>query len=185
MQDARSQDRHPSNFTLDCVSDHSFTKQTYIYICVCVYVYIYMCGGVYIYIYVGVCMYVYICVCVCVCVYTYVRWSLNKFPDFFVWALLLIVHTWDSSPLQSNLLWLQCTCTISATSGNPHGSLLVWACVCVSLCIKYVFWRPFCMQVRLGHSINTSSNFLRVSINCVWDRYFISNGSPMFQIQEY
>ena len=27
-QDARSQDRNPSNFTLDCVSDHSATKRT-------------------------------------------------------------------------------------------------------------------------------------------------------------
>ena len=38
------------------------------------------------------------------------RGSWNKFPDFFVWALLLIVHTWNSSPLRGNLLQLQCTC---------------------------------------------------------------------------
>ena len=60
--------------------------------------------------------------------YLYVWGSLNKFPDFFVWALLLIVHTWNSSPLWSNLLWLQCTCTVPTTSGRPHGSPLVWAC---------------------------------------------------------
>ena len=48
---------------------------------------------------------------------------------FFVWALLLIVHTWNSSPLRSNLLHLQCTCcTVPTTSGRPHGSPLVWAC---------------------------------------------------------
>ena len=47
---------------------------------------------------------------------------------FFVWALLLIVHTWNSSPLWSNLLRLQCTCTVPMTSGRPHGSTLVWAC---------------------------------------------------------
>ena len=48
---------------------------------------------------------------------------------FFVWALLLIVHTWNSSPLQSNLLWLQYNCcTVPTTSGRPHGSPLVWAC---------------------------------------------------------
>ena len=59
----------------------------------------------------------------------YIRGSLNKFQDFFVWALLLIVHTWNSSPLRSNLLWLQCTCcTVPTTSGRPHGSPLVWAC---------------------------------------------------------
>ena len=47
----------------------------------------------------------------------------------FIWALLLIVHTWNSSPLRSNLLRLQCTCcTIPTTSGRPHGSSLEWAC---------------------------------------------------------
>ena len=44
-------------------------------------------------------------------------------------ALLLIVHTWNSSPLRSNLLRLQCTCcTVPTTSRRPHGSPLVWAC---------------------------------------------------------
>ena len=58
-----------------------------------------------------------------------IQGSLNKVPDFFIWALLLIVHTWNSSPLQSNLLWLQCTCcTIRMISGSPHGSPLLWAC---------------------------------------------------------
>ena len=51
-----------------------------------------------------------------------------SFQTFFIWALLLIVHTWNSSPLQSNLLRLQCTCTVSTTSGRPHGGPLVWAC---------------------------------------------------------
>ena len=52
-----------------------------------------------------------------------------SFPTFFIWALLLIVHTWNSSPLPSNLLWLQCTyCTIPTTSGRPHGISLVWKC---------------------------------------------------------
>ena len=52
-----------------------------------------------------------------------------KFPNFFfVWTLLLIVHTWNSSPLRSNFLRLQCTCcTIPTTSGRPHGSPLAWA----------------------------------------------------------
>ena len=55
--------------------------------------------------------------------------SLNKFPDFFIWALLLLVHTSNSTPLRNNLLWLQCTCcTIQTTSGRHHGSPLVWAC---------------------------------------------------------
>ena len=57
-----------------------------------------------------------------------IQGSLNKFPDFFIWALLLLVHTWNSSPLPSNLLQLQCTCTIPTTSGRPHGCSLVWAC---------------------------------------------------------
>ena len=57
-----------------------------------------------------------------------------SFQTFFVWALLLIVHTWNSSPLQSNLLRLQCTCcTIPTTSGRSHRSPLVWACQWPSL----------------------------------------------------
>ena len=52
-----------------------------------------------------------------------------SFQTFFVWALLLIVHTWNSSPLRSNLLRLQSTCcTVPTTSAKPHGSPLVWAC---------------------------------------------------------
>ena len=47
---------------------------------------------------------------------------------FFVWVLYLIVHTWNLSPLRSNLLRLQCTCTVPTTSGSPHRSPLVWAC---------------------------------------------------------
>ena len=47
----------------------------------------------------------------------------------FVWALLLIVHTWNSNPLRSNLLQLQCTCcTAPTTSGRPNGSPLMSAC---------------------------------------------------------
>ena len=53
----------------------------------------------------------------------------TSFQTLFVWALLLIVHTWNTSPLRSNLLRLQCTCcTVPTTYGRPHGSLLVWAC---------------------------------------------------------
>ena len=52
-----------------------------------------------------------------------------SFPTFFVWALLLIVYTWNSRPLRSNLLPLQCTCcTVPITSGMPHGSRLAWVC---------------------------------------------------------
>ena len=52
-----------------------------------------------------------------------------SFQTFFVWALLLIEHTWNSSPFRSNLLRLQCTCcTPPTTSGRPHGSPLEWAC---------------------------------------------------------
>ena len=52
-----------------------------------------------------------------------------SFQTFFVSALLLIVHTWNSSPLRSNLLRLQCTCcTVPTTSGRLLGSNLVWEC---------------------------------------------------------
>ena len=59
-----------------------------------------------------------------------IRGSLNKFPDFFLWALLLKVHTSNTSPLRSNLLRLQYTCcTVPITSRTTHGSPLVWACL--------------------------------------------------------
>ena len=68
------------------------------------------------------------CVCVCVCMYIYIyiyEVHTISFQTFFVWALLLIVHTWNANPLRSNLLWLQCTCcTVPTTSGSP----LVWVC---------------------------------------------------------
>ena len=58
-----------------------------------------------------------------------VQGSFNKFLDILVWTLLLIVYTWNSSSLRSNLLQLQCTCcTVPTTSGRPHGSPLMWAC---------------------------------------------------------
>ena len=47
----------------------TYVNKNYIYI----YIYIYIYNNIYIYI--------------------YIRGSLNKFPDFFVWALSLIVHT--------------------------------------------------------------------------------------------
>ena len=47
-----------------------------------------------------------------------------SFQTFFVWALLLILHAWNSSPLRSNLLRLQCTCctvpTISSWTPLKH-----------------------------------------------------------------
>ena len=69
-------------------------------------------------------------------VMTYSFWNIYIYEDheiifqiFFVWAFLLIVHTWNSNPFRSNLLRLQCTCcTVQTTSGRPHGSPLVWAC---------------------------------------------------------
>ena len=39
------------------------------------------------------------------------------------------MHTWNSSPLRTNVLRLQCTCcTVPTTSERPHGSTLVWVC---------------------------------------------------------
>ena len=40
----------------------------------------------------------------------------------------MILHTWNSSPLWSNLLRLQCTCAVPTTSERPHGSPLFWRC---------------------------------------------------------
>ena len=68
--------------------------------------------------------------CVWVYIYIYIHEVHTiSFQTFFVWALLLIVYTWNSSPLRSNLLRLQCTCcTIQTTSGTSHGSPLVGGC---------------------------------------------------------
>ena len=67
-------------------------------------------------------MYIYIYI------YTHKEHTIS-FQAFFVWALLLIVHTSNSSPLPSNLVRLQCTCcTVPTPSWRPHGSPLVWAC---------------------------------------------------------
>ena len=61
--------------------------------------------------------------------FQYQKHIYSVWQTFFVWALLFIVHTWNSSPLRSNLLRLQCTCsTVPTTSGRPHGSPIVWAC---------------------------------------------------------
>ena len=85
---------------------------------------------------------IYMCVCVCVrvfaCVYiyplliNYMTWDIMydvhtiRFQTVFVCALLLIVHTWNSIPLPSNPLRLQCTCYIvPRTSGKPHRNPLV------------------------------------------------------------
>ena len=39
------------------------------------------------------------------------------------------INTWNSSPLRSKLLRLQCTCcTVPTTSGRPHGSPLAKSC---------------------------------------------------------
>ena len=93
---------------------------TDILVCVCVCIYIY----IYIYIYIHTHTYIYIYIYI----YIYTQGAYVSLQTFFVWALLLIVHTWNSSSFQSNLLWLQCTCTVPTTSGRPHGSPLVWAC---------------------------------------------------------
>ena len=64
----------------------------------------------------------------------HIQGSLNKFPDFFVWALLLIVHTWNSSPLRSNLLWLQC---IFLYRSNNFFKV-PWKSSCVSVSMTFV-----------------------------------------------
>ena len=117
---------------------------------VCISVCVYICVIIYIYIYECVCLYKWIralaFIYVCVCTHVNIFLSLSliymcahlciyevytiSFQTFFVWALLLIVHTWNSSPLRSNLLRLQCTsCTVPTSSGRPHGSPFVWACL--------------------------------------------------------
>ena len=71
---------------------------------------------------------VYYCLhCVLLCLNLLYEVHTIILQTFFVWALLLIVHTWNSIPLRSNLLQLQCTCcTTPTTSGRPHRSPLVY-----------------------------------------------------------
>ena len=67
------------------------------------------------------CLYIYI-------IYIYEVHTIS-FQIFFVGALLLILYSWNSSPLRSNILLLQCTCcAVPTPSGRLHGSPLVWAC---------------------------------------------------------
>ena len=76
------------------------------------------------------CEYVWMYVSIYIYIYIYIYEGPSRsFQSFFVWALLLIVHTWNFSPLRSNPFWIQCTCcTVPITSGRPHGSPLVWVC---------------------------------------------------------
>ena len=98
--------------------------------CIYIYIYIYICMRVYTFLYcICMSMYIYfVCIYTYACVYIYEEYTIS-FQTFFVWALLLIVHTWNSSPLRSNLLRLQSTyCAVPTTSRRPHWSPLVWAC---------------------------------------------------------
>ena len=56
-----------------------------------------------------------------------------SFQTFFVWALLLIVHTWNSSPLRSNLLRLQCPCTVLNNFWKAP-----WKSSCVSVSMTFL-----------------------------------------------
>ena len=58
---------------------------------------------------------------------------LISFQTFFIWALLLIVHTWNSSPLWSNLLRLQCT----LYHFNNFWKAL-WKSFCVSVSMTFI-----------------------------------------------
>ena len=106
-------------------------QNIYIYILMHIYIFNHLYLYIYIYIYnehwyksVYIQMYIYI--------YIYIyEFHAISFQTFFVWALLLIVHTWNSSPLRNNLIRLLCTfCTVQTTSGSLYGNPLAWACQC-------------------------------------------------------
>ena len=64
----------------------------------------------------------------------------------------MIIHTWNSRPLRSNLLQLQCTCcTVPATSRRPHGSPLVWVC-----------------QWPSSQPLSSPQVSPQLSLNCLW-----------------
>ena len=101
---------------------------TYIYTYIQIYIYIR------IYTYVYACIHIYIHVYTYIYIYTYICIETRSTPDFFfVWALLLIVHTRNSSPIRRNLLRLQCTfCTVTTNSGRLHGCPLFERVNCLS-----------------------------------------------------
>ena len=94
------------------------------------YVPMWLCEWVHIWVHVTEHVFMWVCLWATMYVHTSIyEVHTISFQTFFVWALLLIVPTWNSSPLRSNLLQLQYTCcTVPTTSGRPHGSPLVWAC---------------------------------------------------------
>ena len=75
----------------------------------------------------NMCMYVNIHVTIWTIIPIYEVHTIS-FQTFFVWALLLIVHAWNSSPFRSNLLRLKCACCTIPTSRRPHWSPLLWVC---------------------------------------------------------
>ena len=115
-------------------------KHIHIYICIYMYMYIdiykhnhtYLCRPTHTYVYIWKHTHTHICIYIYkyICIHTYMLIYIYIYiHDFFVWALLLKIHTLNCSLLRSNLLRLQCTCfTVQTTSGKPHASLLVWAC---------------------------------------------------------
>ena len=111
-------------------------KPTHTHIYMYIYIYIYKdVHVIYTHTHTHTHTHIYICVCVCVCirVYIYVYTRIIKYVSriFFVWTLLLIIHTWNSYPLRSNLLQLQCTCsTVPTTSERPQSKS---SCVSVSM----------------------------------------------------
>ena len=70
---------------------------------------------------------------------------------FFVWALLLIVHTWNSSSLRSNLLRLQFTCTVPKTFWKAP-----WKSSCGSVLMTFVTasFRGQCLDYWEGEELS-------------------------------
>ena len=86
------------------------------------------------------------------------------FQTFSVWALLLRIHTWNSSPLRSHPLRLQCTCCIvPTTSGRPHGSPLVRACQ----------W-PSLQPLSSPQLSKTDARFMQDGRKAVWSIPYVS-----------
>ena len=77
----------------------------------------------------GILNFVIHCIYIYIYIYIYTRIIKKGSRFLFVWALLLIVHTWKNSPLWGNLLRLQYTCfTVPTTSRRPP-----WKSSCVSV----------------------------------------------------
>ena len=76
--------------------------------------------------------FIYLFIYIYIYIYIYIRGSLNKFPDFFVWALLLIVHIWNT-PVSFEVTSSGCNAFVLPFQQLLEGPMEVLLCEYVDL----------------------------------------------------